>query len=48
MRTVVGFLLLVLTGGPVAADVIAVIGTGKVGSALGTEFAAEAAPREAS
>jgi predicted dinucleotide-binding enzyme len=37
----VGFLLLALAAGPVAADVIAVIGTGKVGSALGTEFAAE-------
>jgi len=41
MRTVVGFLLFVFATGPAAADVIAVIGTGKVGSALGTEFAAE-------
>lgn len=41
MRTVVGFLLLVVAGGTATADVIAVIGTGKVGSALGTEFAAE-------
>jgi 8-hydroxy-5-deazaflavin:NADPH oxidoreductase len=41
MRTVVGFLLIIFATGPAMADVIAVIGTGKVGSALGTEFAAQ-------
>lgn len=41
MRAVVGFLLIIFAAGPAMADVIAVIGTGKVGSALGTEFAAE-------
>ena len=41
MRTLVGFLLVAFAGCPAVADVIAVIGTGKVGSALGTEFAAE-------
>lgn len=40
MRTLAGFLLLVFGAGHAGADVIAVIGTGKVGSALGTEFAA--------
>jgi NADPH-dependent F420 reductase len=41
MRKILGFLLLVITSGTAAADVIAVIGTGKVGSALGAEFAAQ-------
>jgi NADPH-dependent F420 reductase len=41
MRTLVGLLLIAFAGSPAIADVIAVIGTGKVGSALGTEFAAQ-------
>ena len=41
MRTLFGFLLLAFAASGASADVIAVIGTGKVGSALGTEFAAE-------
>jgi predicted dinucleotide-binding enzyme len=41
MRTMFGFLLLAVAASGATADVIAVIGTGKVGSALGTEFAAE-------
>lgn len=41
MRTVVGIFLVAFAAGPALADVIAIIGTGKVGSALGTEFAAE-------
>ncbi|MEJ2273600.1 MAG: NADPH-dependent F420 reductase [Woeseiaceae bacterium] len=41
MRKTLGFLLIALTSGTAVADVIAVIGTGKVGSALGTEFAAQ-------
>ena len=41
MRTTVGLLLALCAMGAATADVIAVIGTGKVGSALGTEFAAQ-------
>ena len=41
MRTLVGLLVTLFMTGIATADVIAVIGTGKVGSALGTEFAAQ-------
>lgn len=39
MRSILLLLLAALGAGSAAADVIAVIGTGRVGSALGTEFA---------
>ena len=41
MRAIVAVLVFILGAAPAAADTIAVIGTGKVGSALGTELAAE-------
>ncbi|MEJ2129218.1 MAG: NAD(P)-binding domain-containing protein [Woeseiaceae bacterium] len=41
MRITIGLLVALFAMGTATADVIAVIGTGKVGSALGTEFAAQ-------
>ena len=41
MRAIVAVLVFIFGAAPAAADTIAVIGTGKVGSALGTELAAE-------
>jgi len=41
MRAIVAVLVFIFGVAPAAADTIAVIGTGKVGSALGTELAAE-------
>jgi len=41
MRAIVAVLMFIFGVAPAAAETIAVIGTGKVGSALGTELAAE-------
>lgn len=41
MRSILVIALVLLGAGSAVADVIAVIGTGRVGGALGTEFAAE-------
>ena len=41
MRSITFLLCLLLVSQAVTADVIAVVGTGRVGGALGTEFAAQ-------